>query len=54
MLRVLFETSFPATAAAGRSPFRRILSVLRRMALAAPRTRRTLVPAYYLVARRPQ
>jgi hypothetical protein len=53
MLRVLFETSFPAggrTAVAGR----RILSAARRMALAAPRTRRRLLPAYYLVAWKPQ
>ena len=52
MLRVLFETSFPSS---GRwaVTFRRILSVLRRVACAAPRVRRHLVPAYYLVAQRP-
>jgi hypothetical protein len=52
MLRVLFDTSFPA---GGRRAvaFRRILSILRRVALATPRARQHFVPAYYLVARRP-
>jgi hypothetical protein len=53
MLRVLFETSFPS-GGRGAITFRRILSVLRRVACAAPRARRHLVPAYYVVARRPQ
>jgi hypothetical protein len=53
MLRVLFETSFPA-GGRGAAPFRRCLDVLRRLALTAPRVRRHLVPAYYLTARRPQ
>jgi hypothetical protein len=53
MLRVLFETSFPATGR-GAVAGRRILSAARRMALATPRTRRRLVPAYYLVAGKPQ
>jgi hypothetical protein len=53
MLRVLFETSFPSSGR-GAIAFRRILSILRRGALAAPRGRRHLVPAYYLVAGRPQ
>jgi hypothetical protein len=52
MLRVLFETSFPSSGR-GAVTFRRILSVLRRVACAAPRARRHLVPAYYLVAQRP-
>jgi hypothetical protein len=52
MLRVLFETSFPA-GGRGAVAVRRILSILRRMALAAPRARRYLVPAYYLVAGKP-
>jgi hypothetical protein len=53
MLRVFFETSIPA---GGRSAFagRRILSAARRAALAAPRARRHLLPAYYLVAGKPQ
>jgi hypothetical protein len=53
MLRVLFETSFPS-GGRGAVATRRILSVLRRAALAAPRARRHLVPAYYLVAQRPR
>jgi hypothetical protein len=53
MLRVLFDTSFPS-GGQGALAFRRILSVMRRIALAAPRTRQHFVPAYYLVARRPQ
>ena len=53
MLRVLFETSFPA-GGRGAVAFRRVLSVLRRAACAAPRARRHLMPAYYLVAKRPQ
>jgi hypothetical protein len=53
MLRVLFETSFPS-GGRGAVAIRRILSALRRAALAAPRTRRHLVPAYYLVAQRPR
>lgn len=53
MLRVLFDTSFPS-GGRGAVTFRRILSVMRRVALAAPRTRQHFVPAYYLVARRPQ
>jgi hypothetical protein len=53
MLRVLFETSYPATGRAAVAG-RRILSAARRMALAAPRTRRRLLPAYYLVARKPK
>ena len=53
MLRVLFETSFPE-GGLGAAASRRILCILRRAALAAPRTRRHLVPAYYLVARRPE
>lgn len=52
MLRVLFETSFPS-GGRGAVAIRRILSILRRAALAAPRARRHLVPAYYLVAQRP-
>ena len=53
MLRFFFETSIPAR---GRAAFagRRIMSAARRAALAAPRARRHLVPAYYLVAGRPQ
>jgi hypothetical protein len=53
MLRVLFETSFPS-GGRGAVAFRRILSVMRRVACAAPRARRHFVPAYYVVARRPQ
>lgn len=53
MLRALFETSFPA-GGRGAIAFRRILSVLRRAACAAPRARRHFMPAYYLVAKRPQ
>lgn len=53
MLRVLFETSFPS-GGRGAITFRRVLSVLRRVACAAPRARRHLVPAYYVVARRPR
>ena len=53
MLRVLFDTSFPA-GGRGAVASRRILSVLRRVALAAPRARQHFVPAYYLVARRPR
>ncbi|MFI5065875.1 MAG: hypothetical protein ACHP9Z_18125 [Streptosporangiales bacterium] len=53
MLRVLFDTSFPS-GGRGAVAFRRVLSVMRRVALATPRTRRHFVPAYYLVARRPQ
>jgi hypothetical protein len=53
MLRALFETSFPA-GGHGVVVFRRILSILRRVALAAPRARGYLVPAYYLVAQRPE
>jgi hypothetical protein len=53
MLRVLFETSFPS-GGRGAVTFRRILSLLRHVACAAPRARRHLVPAYYLIAQRPQ
>jgi hypothetical protein len=53
MLRVLFDTSFPA-GGRGAVAVRRILSVLRRVALATPRARQHFVPAYYLVARRPR
>jgi hypothetical protein len=53
MLQVLFETSFPS-GGRGAVAFRRILSVLRRVACAAPRARRHLVPAYYVVAQRPR
>jgi hypothetical protein len=52
MLRVLFETTVPA-GGRGAITLRRVLSALRRAALAAPQTRRYLVPAYYLIARRP-
>ncbi|RPF38096.1 hypothetical protein [Streptomyces sp. TLI_185] len=51
-LSVLFDTSFPS-GGRGAVAFRRILTVLRRVALAAPRARRRLMPAYYVVARRP-
>ena len=53
MLRVLFETSYPRRGR-GAAVSRRMLSLLRRAALAAPRARRHLVPAYYLVAQRPR
>jgi hypothetical protein len=53
MLRVLFETSFPE-GVRGVTVFRRILSLLRWAALVAPRARRYLMPAYYLVAQRPE
>lgn len=53
MLRVLFETSFPSSGR-GAVAFRRILSVLRRAACAAPHARRHFMPAYYLIAWRPQ
>lgn len=53
MLRVLFETSFPQRGH-GVAAFRRILCAARRIALASPRARRHLVPAYYLVAKRPR
>lgn len=53
MLRVLFETSFPS-GGRGAITFRRILSVLRRAACAAPRARRHLMPAYYMIAQRPR
>jgi hypothetical protein len=52
MLRVLFEASFPERGH-GAAALRRVLCVARLVALAAPRARRHLVPAYYLVARRP-
>jgi hypothetical protein len=53
MLRVLFETSFPS-GGRGALAFRRILAAGRRAALATPRARRHLVPAYYLVAGKPR
>jgi len=53
MLRVLFETSYPGRGR-GAAAARRMLSLLRRAALTAPHARRRLVPAYYLVARRPR
>jgi hypothetical protein len=53
MLRALFETSFPS-GGRGTIVFRRILAAGRRVALATPRARRHLVPAYYLVAGKPQ
>ncbi len=52
MLRTLFETSFPASGR-GALAGRRILAILRRVALATPRARRHVVPAYYLVAGKP-
>jgi hypothetical protein len=52
MLRFLFQTSVPERGL-GAVAFRRILHILRRAAILTPRVRRHLVPAYYLVARRP-
>lgn len=53
MLRFLFQTCTPERGR-GAVAFRRILRALRRAALGTPRARRHLVPAYYLVARRPR
>jgi hypothetical protein len=53
MLRVLFETSSPPPGR-GAAASRRILALMRQAALAAPRARRHLMPAYYLIARRPR
>lgn len=51
MLRVLFETSSPSQGR-GAAASRRLQSAARLAALAAPRARRHLMPAYYLIARR--
>lgn len=51
MLRCLFQTSVPERGV-GAVAFRRVLHILRRAALLAPRVRRHLVPAYYLIAQR--
>jgi hypothetical protein len=53
MLRFLFQTSTPERGR-GAVAFRRILRALRLAALLAPRARRHLVPAYYLIAQRPR
>lgn len=52
MLRALFQTPFPA-AGRGAAAFRRMLGGLRRAAILAPRGRRHLMPAYYVVAGKP-